>query len=250
MSATESLAASLAAALQPLAWQERLTALRGYANLKIVMSTSFGFEDQALTHVVARESLPVQIFTLDTGRLFEETQTLHHQTRSTYNVAIDTYYPDASALQTYVAQNGINGFYDTVENRKSCCHIRKVEPLGRALRGVDIWISGLRRDQGDSRKNLGCAEWDAAHGVVKLYPLIDVGTDTLWDFIRANKVPYNPMHDRGFPSIGCAPCTRAIQAGEQERAGRWWWEQDGSQECGLHIVDGKLVRSKGAKMNA
>lgn len=244
MPANEALASSLAKQLEPLSWQERLKALRDRADLKVALSTSFGFEDQAMTHVVAREKLPVRIFTLDTGRLFEETQTLHQKTCATYGVAIDTYYPNAEAIQGYVVQKGINGFYDSVDNRKSCCHIRKVEPLQRALRGTDVWISGLRRAQSESRKDLACTEWDQAHHVVKLYPVIDVSAESLWEFIRANNVPYNQLHDKGFASIGCAPCTRAIQPGEPERAGRWWWEQDGSQECGLHLVDGKLVRQK------
>ena len=244
MLSNEALATALAAKLEPLSWQERLLALRDHADLNIVMSTSFGFEDQALTHVVAREKLPVRLFTLDTGRLFEATQALHHTTWKTYGVTVHTYYPAAEALRAHVAQSGINGFYDSTENRKNCCYIRKVEPLMRAIRGADVWISGVRRAQTDLRKTLGCAEWDEAHQIVKLHPVIDVSASALWDFIRANNIPYNPLHDKGFASIGCAPCTRAIEPGEDERAGRWWWEQNGTQECGLHLVDGQLVRRK------
>jgi phosphoadenosine phosphosulfate reductase len=218
--------------------------LRQFPVLSIAFSTSFSFEDQALTHVIAEERLPIRLFTLDTGRLFEETHKLHQETRDLYGLAIETFYPDAEQVQAFVAQNGINGFYNSVENRKACCHIRKVEPLKRALKGVDIWISGLRREHSESREQLGCTEWDSTHRVVKFYPLIDVGSEDLWAFIRANKIPFNPMHERGFPSIGCEPCTRAIQPGESPRAGRWWWEKNGEQECGLHMQDGKLVRAK------
>lgn len=248
MPATEKLTQEIAAQLEPLGWQHRLAALCDYGHLNIVFSTSFSFEDQALTHAIAKEKLPVRIFTLDTGRLFYETYRLYQQTREQYGVKIDAYYPDAQHIEEFVTKNGINGFYDSVENRKTCCAIRKVEPLNRALKGADIWISGVRNEQSDTRENLGLAEWDAAHGVVKLYPLIDVKADVLWAFIRAEKIPYNPLHDHGYSSIGCAPCTRAIKAGEHPRAGRWWWEQkeEGEgQECGIHIVDGKVVRARG-----
>lgn len=247
MLAGEPFAGALAALLEPLPWQKRLAALRVHAQHKIVFSTSFSFEDQAITHVIAQEKLPVRFITLDTGRLFEETQKLHQATRERYGIAIETYYPDTDAVQQFVVENGVNGFYNSVENRKTCCHIRKVEPLGRALQDADIWISGVRREDSDRRSGLGCAEWDAAHGVVKLYPLIDVRATELWDFIGAENVPVNPMHQQGFPSIGCAPCTRAVAPGEHPRAGRWWWEQEGNRECGLHVVDGKLVRSKDGK---
>ncbi len=242
MPVNENFAAELEKKLEHLPWQERLGALREYSNLNIAFSTSFSFEDQSLTHVIARDNLPVRLFTLDTGRLFEETHKTHQQTRERYGLPIETYYPAADKAQEYVAAHGINGFYASVENRKACCFLRKVEPLGRALKGVDIWISGLRREHSDTRGKLGCAEWDSAHNLVKLYPLIDAKADDLWNFIRAEDVPYSPLHDKGFPSIGCAPCTRAVAPGEPARAGRWWWEQQGSQECGLHMVDGKLVR--------
>ncbi|NDE89934.1 MAG: phosphoadenylyl-sulfate reductase [Alphaproteobacteria bacterium] len=228
-----------------LSWQQRLAALSEWNESAVAFSTSFSFEDQAITHVIATQKLPIRIFTLDTGRLFEETHKLHQATREKYNIIIETYVPDAAEIEAFVNKNGINGFYNSIENRKECCKIRKVLPLQRALKGVDIWISGLRREHSDVRSNLGAAEWDEGNHVVKLYPLIDVSADEVWKFIKENNIPYNPMHEQGFPSIGCAPCTRAIAADEHPRAGRWWWEQ-GEQECGLHMVDGKLTRVKNA----
>lgn len=245
MPLNEGFSKSLNQSLAVLSWQERVAVLANTQGAKVAFSTSFSFEDQAITHVIATKKLPYSIFTLDTGRLFEETHKLHQETRDKYNLAIQTYYPDAQDVEAFVAANGINGFYNSVENRKSCCHIRKVLPLARALKGVDVWVSGLRREHSDNRRNLDAAEWDEGNQVVKVYPLIDVGAEELWAFIKQNKIPYNPMHDNGFPSIGCAPCTRAIAAGEHPRAGRWWWEQS-EQECGLHMVDGKLVRVKNA----
>lgn len=239
----EALAQTLAESFASVPWQDRIAALRDYPQLKIAFSTSLSFEDQAITHVLATQKVPVRIFTLDTGRLFEETQKLHQATTDKYGIQIETFAPDAEDIKQYVAKNGINGFYNSVENRKECCRIRKVVPLTKALKGVDIWISGLRREHSDNRSNLQAAEYDARDNVIKLYPLIDVMTGDVWKFIKDNNIPYNPMHDNGFPSIGCAPCTRAIAHDEHPRAGRWWWEQ-GEQECGLHMVDGKLVRVK------
>jgi phosphoadenosine phosphosulfate reductase len=231
-----------------LTWSERIAALNEFSDSAIAFSTSFSFEDQAITHVIADKKIPVGIFTLDTGRLFEETHTLHQTTREKYNIVIETYAPDAKHLEEYVEASGINGFYNSIENRKECCRIRKVLPLARALKGVDIWVSGLRREHSDTRSALNVAEWDAGNNVVKFYPLIDASSDDVWAFIKKNNVPYNPMHEKGFPSIGCAPCTRAIAADEHPRAGRWWWENNGQgvgeQECGLHMVDGKLTRIK------
>lgn len=226
-------------------WQERLTLLAGLNDKCIAFSTSFGFEDQALTHEIAAQGLEVSLFTLDTGRLFEETLTLHQQTRDRYGMPIKTYYPDPLALEKYVEERGINGFYESISNRQLCCFIRKVEPLARALDGVEVWVSGLRREQSETRSDLPLAEWDAKNQVVKFYPLRDATSEELWDYIAAKDVPFNPLHKQGFPSIGCAPCTRAIEEGEHARAGRWWWEQGKeANECGLHFVNGKLVRAK------
>ncbi len=232
-------------ALETLPWQERLKALSGAT----AFSTSLSYEDQVITHLIASDDLPYRIFTLDTGRLFEETHKVAQETRSKYpNIMIETFYPDAVATQDLVRRQGINGFFESVDKRKACCHVRKVEPLGRALAGVEIWISGLRRAHSSGRRDLPIAEMDAGHNVLKFYPLIDVEDDVLWDYIRAHEIPYNELHDKGFPSIGCAPCTRAVAHGEDMRAGRWWWEQeDANQECGLHLVNGKLVRVNNVK---
>ncbi len=237
--------------LAPLDWAERLDALcAAFPDQTIVFSTSLSYEDQVITHLIAEKDLPIKIFTLDTGRLFEETHKVAQETRAKYtNITIETYYPDAISAQDLVRNQGINGFFDSVENRKNCCGVRKVEPLNRALEGADIWISGLRRAHSDNRGDLAIAEMDGGRNILKVYPLIDVEEAPLKDYIREHDVPYNILHDQGFPSIGCAPCTRAVAAGEDMRAGRWWWEQDandgdGAQECGLHMVDGKLVRVK------
>ncbi len=226
--------------LQDVPWQERLHTLCG----SVAFSTSLSYEDQVITHLIADQDLPFRIFTLDTGRLFEETHKVAQATRETYpNIDIETFYPDAAAAQDLVQFQGINGFFESIDNRKNCCRVRKVEPLQRALKGVDVWISGLRRAHSQSREDLPIAEFDAGHDVLKFYPLIDVDDKTLWDYVHHNEIPYNELHDKGFPSIGCAPCTRAVADGEDMRAGRWWWEQeDANQECGLHMVDGKLVR--------
>lgn len=226
--------------LQDVHWQERLNGLNGL----VAFSTSLSYEDQVVTHLIATQDLPFRIFTLDTGRLFEETHRLAQATREKYpTINIETFYPDAQAAQNLVKSQGINGFFESIQNRKNCCDVRKVEPLNRALEGVEIWISGLRRAHSTGRGDLPIAERDAGHGVIKFYPLIDVDDEELWDFVRAHSIPYNELHGKGYPSIGCAPCTRAIADGEDMRAGRWWWEQeDANQECGLHVVDGKLAR--------
>lgn len=232
--------------LESLDWAERLDALCAtFSDKRIVFSTSLSYEDQVITHQIAEKDLPIRIFTLDTGRLFEETHTVAQETRAKYpSITIETYYPDAISTQDLVRNQGINGFFDSVENRKNCCGVRKVAPLNRALEDADIWVSGLRRAHSNNRGDLPIAEMDNGRDILKIYPLIDVEEEALKDYIRAHGVPYNVLHDNGFPSIGCAPCTRAVAAGEDMRAGRWWWEHDDSQECGLHMVDGKLVRVK------
>ncbi len=240
---TEADIAGLNEALTPLDWRQRLAWL-SEQTARVAFSTSFGLEDQMLTHAIAVHGLPVRLFTLDTGRLFEATYALQQETIDRYGLTIDTYYPDPANLERFVSRNGINSFYHSVENRKSCCHIRKVEPLARALSGVDIWISGLRREQSEARHMLPVAEWDAAHRLVKVYPLLDISQPQLERFIAEHRVPYNPLHDQGYPSIGCAPCTRAVEPGEHPRAGRWWWEQQSEQECGLHVVNGRLVPAR------
>lgn len=241
----QSIAKDLAEQCATLSWEERLKLLQEYADLNIAFSSSFSYEDQAITHVIATHDLPVRVFTLDTGRLFEETHDVISETEKRYpDLQLETYYPDALSTQELVADQGINGFRDSIEKRKACCFTRKVEPLNRALEGVDIWISGLRHEHSDNRSALPPAEVDEARGIIKFYPLIDVLEAEVKPYIQQNNIPYNALHDKGFPSIGCAPCTRAVSKGEHPRAGRWWWESEDAQECGLHMVNGRLVRTK------
>ncbi|WP_194776381.1 phosphoadenylyl-sulfate reductase [Pararhodonellum marinum] len=200
---------------------------------KVVFSTSLGQEDQVITQLIADYHLPIHIFTLDTGRLFSETLDLLARTESRYKKRIQVYYPDREDIEDLVQKQGINGFYDSVENRKSCCYIRKVAPLKRALQGNSIWITGLRGEQSANRSSMKKLEWDEANQIIKYNPLLDWSFDEMLAYISAHNIPYNPLHDKGFISIGCAPCTRAILPGEDARAGRWWWE-DSKKECGLH----------------
>ncbi|TDQ17419.1 phosphoadenylylsulfate reductase (thioredoxin) [Algoriphagus boseongensis] len=200
---------------------------------KIVFSTSLGQEDQVITQLIATQNLPIKIFSLDTGRLFPETLDLLARTESKYKTRIQVYYPERDSVENWVAKNGINGFYDSVENRKSCCYVRKVEPLKRALAGNEIWVTGLRAEQSANRSEMKKIEWDEGNQILKYNPLLDWTFDEMIAYIDEHKIPYNPLHDQGFVSIGCAPCTRAILPGEDARAGRWWWE-DSKKECGLH----------------
>jgi phosphoadenosine phosphosulfate reductase len=209
-----------------------------------VFASSLAAEDMVLTDMILRAGLPITIFSLETGRLHAETLGVLDRIKETYDYEVTLYRPEPQAVEDYVAQNGLNAFYDSVEMRKECCRIRKVEPLNRALAGNKAWVTGQRRAQSTTRAALDVQEDDAAHGMVKFNPLADWSEQDVWDYIRANKVPYNPLHDKGYPSIGCEPCTRAIQPGEDVRAGRWWWENPDSKECGLHVVDGKLIRIK------
>ncbi|RJF98078.1 phosphoadenylyl-sulfate reductase [Noviherbaspirillum saxi] len=209
-----------------------------------VFASSLAAEDMVLTDLILRAKLPIGIFTLETGRLHKETLGMVDRIKETYGYDVALYKPETDAVDAYVKQNGLNAFYDSVEMRKECCRIRKVEPLNRALAGNKAWITGQRRAQSTTRAELAVQEDDAAHAMTKFNPLADWSEDDVWNYIRTNNVPYNPLHDKGYPSIGCEPCTRAIQPGEDVRAGRWWWENPESKECGLHVVDGKLVRIK------
>ena len=209
-----------------------------------VFASSLAAEDMVLTDLILKAKLPIKIFSLETGRLHPETLAMLDRVKEHYGYEIATYRPQPEAVDAYVAQNGLNAFYDSVEMRKECCRIRKVEPLGRALKGNKAWVTGQRRSQSATRAELHVQENDAAHGMEKFNPLADWSEQDVWDYIRANGVPYNALHDQGYPSIGCAPCTRAIEPGEDVRAGRWWWENPDSKECGLHMVDGKLIRIK------
>lgn len=201
---------------------------------KIALSSSLGAEDQVLTDMVCKVDKEVKIFTLDTGRLFPETYQLIDDTNKFYGIKQEIYFPDYSQVQEMVKQKGINLFYDSIDNRKECCRVRKLEPLKRAFEGLEVWICGLRKDQSITRFYSKMVEWDDANKMVKINPLINWTEQQVWDYIKQNNVPYNILHDKGFPSIGCQPCTRAIQAGEEVRAGRWWWEQPEHKECGLH----------------
>jgi phosphoadenosine phosphosulfate reductase len=215
-----------------------------------VFASSLAAEDMVLTDMILRTKLPIGIFTLETGRLHKETLGVLDRIKETYNYDVALYRPEPAAVDAYVQQNGLNAFYDSVEMRKECCRIRKVEPLNRALAGNKAWVTGQRRSQATTRAALDVEEQDEAHGMTKFNPLADWSEEDVWHYIRSNNVPYNPLHDQGFPSIGCEPCTRAIQPGEDVRAGRWWWENPDSKECGLHVVDGKLVRIKSIEQPA
>jgi phosphoadenosine phosphosulfate reductase len=204
-------------------------------NGSIVFSTSFGLEDQAISHLIFSKQLPVQVFTLDTGRMFTETYSTWSQTVEKYKQQIVAYYPNEHQLQQFISEKGPNSFYESVDNRKQCCYIRKVEPLKRALHSKAIWITGLRAEQSPDRKNISKVEWDEANHIIKVHPLLQWSWDETYQFVQTNHVPYNPLHDKGFVSIGCAPCTRAIKPGEDFRAGRWWWEDSSKKECGLHV---------------
>jgi phosphoadenosine phosphosulfate reductase len=199
----------------------------------VAFSTSFGQEDQVLADIIWRNQLPVRVFTLDTGRLFQETYDLMDLTRARYKQPFEVYFPETSAVEALVKEKGVNSFYDSVENRKECCHIRKVVPLNRALQNTKVWITGLRAEQSENRHDMPALEWDEGRGLYKYNPLIHWTYEQMLAYLQQNNVPYNKLHDKGFVSIGCAPCTRAIEPGEHPRAGRWWWETS-KKECGLH----------------
>jgi phosphoadenosine phosphosulfate reductase len=234
-----------AAQLKDKTPQEVLTwALGNYD--KISLASSFGAEDVTLIDMIAKIKPDANVFTLDTGRLNAETYEVIAKVQQKYpQLQLRIMFPQAEAVEQMVSDKGINLFYDSVENRKQCCFIRKVEPLGRATKGLDAWITGLRRDQTANRSTMETVELDGDRNIAKINPLIDWTNEQVWEYIHANDVPYNALHDQNFPSIGCAPCTRAVEAGEDLRAGRWWWEMS-NQECGLHVTnDGRLVRAKG-----
>lgn len=201
----------------------------------IALASSFGVEDQVLTDILIKLDPAVKIFTLDTGRLSEETYTVMDQTNRKYGINVQVYCPDRTSLEKLYQMQGINGFKESVENRKMCCQVRKMEPLGRALEGLEVWITGLRRSQSPTRETMQLIEWDESNKLIKLNPLIDWDEERVWDYVKTHKVPYNALHDQGYPSIGCAPCTRPIREGEDIRAGRWWWENPEHKECGLHL---------------
>lgn len=201
---------------------------------QVTFSSSFSFEDQVITHDILSNNTPISIFTLETGRLFPETYSVWNSTNERYNTHITAYYPNHKDIEHYVNERGPNAFYESVDNRKTCCHIRKVEPLSRALKGNSVWVTGLRAEHSAARKDLSIVEWDEVNQIIKFHPLLYWTTDEVKEYINKFNIPYNPLHDRGFVSIGCAPCTRAIRPGEDFRAGRWWWEDESKKECGLH----------------
>ena len=201
---------------------------------RIALSSSLGLEDQVLTDMVCKATKTPKIFTLDTGRLFPETYSLIDRTNMRYGIRISVFFPERAEVEKMVSECGMNCFYESIELRKRCCRVRKLEPLKRAFEGLDVWICGLRREQSVTREGMQLVEWDENNGLIKLNPLIGWHESEVWDYIRKNNVPYNKLHDKGFPSIGCQPCTRAVAEGEDIRAGRWWWESPDHRECGLH----------------
>ncbi len=201
---------------------------------KLRLASSFGAEDQVLTDMLCRLDAGVRVFTLDTGRLFQETHDAMQRTQEHYGISIDLYFPDSLEVADLVREKGPNLFYDSVENRKACCNVRKVQPLRKALHAMEAWICGNRRDQGLTRADLEPVEWDEANGLIKICPLYDWSESNVWNYIEENRIPHNSLHHQGFRSIGCAPCTRAVAPGEDVRSGRWWWESPEHKECGLH----------------
>lgn len=202
---------------------------------KAALSSSLGAEDQVITDMMLNLDKNANIFTLDTGRLHPETYSVMDATNLKYGIKINVFFPQNEKVQELYATQGINGFYESIENRKTCCGIRKIEPLQRALKPLEVWITGLRASQSVTREELNLIEYDENNNVIKVNPLLNWSEDNVWDYIKTNRVPYNKLHDQGFPSIGCAPCTRAIAKGADVRSGRWWWENPEHKECGLHI---------------
>lgn len=231
---TPETAGRLAAELEGLGAADLLTAAAERFDGRIAFASSTGLEDQAITHIIARNGLSIPVFTLDTGRLHDETYELIARTESRYGSRIRVYSPEREAVEEMVHAHGINLFRESIAARKRCCEVRKLAPLRRALDGVDAWVCGLRREQAVTRTGVSAVEWDAANGLVKFNPLHDWSEEQVRDFVRLNDIPVNPLHAAGMPSIGCAPCTRAIEPGEDVRAGRWWWESPEHKECGLH----------------
>ncbi|WP_448138224.1 phosphoadenylyl-sulfate reductase [Sphingobacterium siyangense] len=203
---------------------------------EVVFSTSFGIEDQVITEWIGKNNINIEIFTLDTGRLFKETYSLWSRTLERHQLPIKTYTADTTLLEDFISRKGPNSFYESVENRKECCRIRKIEPLQRAIKGKKIWVTGIRSDQSINRHDMDFIEYDEANQILKIHPLFYWTFEEVKNYCKKQHIPYNVLHDKGFPSIGCQPCTRAIQEGEDFRAGRWWWEDQSKKECGLHGV--------------
>lgn len=213
---------------------EVLQVLSGKYHGKITFSTSFGYEDQVISHAIFSSNLPITVFTIDTGRLFNETYSVWNSTLIKYNAKVKTFYPNYKEIEELLENKGPYSFYESVDNRRECCFIRKVEPLQRALNGYKIWITGIRAEQSANRTDMEMVEWDEGNQIIKIHPLLHWTFEQVKAVISEFNIPYNPLHDKGFISIGCQPCTRAISAGEDFRAGRWWWEDNSKKECGLH----------------
>lgn len=230
--------------LADLSLPERLVQIREQIDGKIVFTSSLGIEDQLITHHIASQKLKIEIITLDTGRLFDQSHDLWQATEDKYDIIIKGFYPNQESVAKLVRTQGTNGFRNSIEARKECCAIRKIEPLNRALIGAKAWITGLRADASSARNDTQFAQFDSSKDLYKFSPLFDYSRQKVLDEVKSLDVPFNTLENQGFVSIGCAPCTRAIKEGEDERAGRWWWEnQDNQKECGLHVnEDGALVR--------
>lgn len=226
--------ATLASRMEGMTAEEIVRWAVGRYARQMVLASSFGAEDVVLIDMLMAVDRQARVVTLDTGRLHQETYNVMDAIRERYGLHTEVFFPRADDVQQMVADKGLNLFYHSIENRKLCCGVRKLEPLSRALSGLDAWMTGLRRDQNVTRTVVEKLEWDESQQLIKVNPLADWSWDDVWKYIRTHNVPYNALHDRGFPSIGCAPCTRAIQAGEDLRAGRWWWEHPETKECGLH----------------
>jgi phosphoadenosine phosphosulfate reductase len=234
ISALETKLPALLALLEGKSIEENLALLAAQFPGQIAFSSSLGIEDQLITHYIFENDLPIRVFSLDTGRLFNETYTLLHKTNQHYGKKIEVFFPKHEAVEQLVTEKGTMSFYNSIADRKQCCFIRKVEPLQRALQGVQLWITGIRAEQSDARQDLQLLEWDPGFQTIKYNPLLHWAFDEVREAVRKLRIPYNPLHDKGFVSIGCAPCTRAIAEGEDFRAGRWWWEDNSKKECGLH----------------
>jgi len=216
--------------------QQIIQFLTEQTQLKVVFSTSFGIEDQVITHLLSEAQSDTSIFTLDTGRLFPETYYVWNRTLEKYKLPIKAFYPNTIEVEKMVTTKGPSSFYESVENRKECCSIRKIEPLKRAIDGFDVWITGIRAEQSANREDMSFIEWDESNHIIKIHPLFQWTLNDVESFLKSHHIPYNPLHDKGFPSIGCQPCTRAIGPEEDFRAGRWWWEDKSKKECGLHAT--------------
>jgi phosphoadenosine phosphosulfate reductase len=234
----------LVKATQSLSAEQLLEELLKRFGDRIALASSTGAEDQVLTDMLCRLTKTPRVFTLDTGRLPQETYEVIEATYQKYGLRIKMCFPAQELIEEMINTKGPNLFYESTENRKQCCYLRKVLPLRKELATLDAWITGLRREQSVTRAEVLRVEWDESNELIKVNPLADWSTEQVWQYIREHDVPYNRLHDQGYPSIGCAPCTRAVKEGEDIRSGRWWWELPEQKECGLHLVNGRLVRGR------